>query len=42
MAEFEVIWRGIGQIGQVGPVGQVGLMGWGGEKLEYRITNIEF
>ena len=24
-----------------GQIGQVGLMGWGGEKLEYRISNIE-
>jgi hypothetical protein len=27
MGEFEVIWRGVGQIGQVGRVGQVGLNG---------------
>jgi len=33
---FRVIWRRIGEIGQVG------LMRWGAEKLEYRISNIEF
>ena len=39
---FRVIWRRVGQVGQVGPVGRGGLRGWGGEKLEYRISNKEF
>ena len=43
MAEFEVIWRGVGQIGQVGRVGQVGLMGGGGEgDFKFQIADCKF